>query len=263
VLVVRAGDRADYGLFARLFPELRVADPVPTSEQFAEQMLPLVVIAQDGEAPAGYAFWRCHGRNAHVGHIVVAPEARGRGVAGALLDDVRKRVRAAGCTRWSLNVKQDNAAAIRVYERMGMTIEQEGWAVDTTWAELEALSRPPSAASEPALVPPSEDATIAARFGVDAARLGQQRQKPGEVLYACYASGTPVAFAAFDPSFPVVHPIHVVKTDMAHAMLSALRRHARHEHVHVTVERDVALYEALLAVGGRLRHAFFRMGAAI
>ena len=234
---------------------------MPASEQFVGQMLPGVVIAEDDGAAVGYAFWRRYGTTAHVAHVVVAPEARGRRVAGALLEYLRDEARQQGCTRWALNVKQDNAAAIRAYERAGMTIEQEGWAVDVTWAELERLPGPSGGASQPALLPSSQDETIAARFGLDAARLGQLRSKAGEVLYACYAGVKPVAFAAFDPSFPVVYPLHVANTDLARTLFSALRRHARHDQVHVTVDGDRALYEALLAVGGQLRHMFFRMGA--
>jgi GNAT superfamily N-acetyltransferase len=261
--IVRLGSPADYGLIAHLFPELGVADPLPTSEHFAGHMLPRVVIADDDGTSVGYASWRCYGATAHVVNVVVAPEARGRGVAGALLEDVRGRVRAAGCTRWRLNVKQDNAVAIRVYERAAMAIEQEGWAVDVTWDELDALPGADGEVSEPAILSPSDDGAVASEFGVDAARLAQLREKPGEVIYARRAHGRPVAFAAFDPAYPGIHPIHVTRTDLARGLFAALRRHARHEHVHVAVEGNAALHEALRAVGGRLRHAFFRMGAPL
>ena len=260
---VRAADRADYEVFARLFGELQVPDPLLTSTEFAEQMLPCVAIAQEGATGVGYAYWRRYGEAAHLVQLVVDPGARGRGHAGALFEDVRERARAAGCVRWFLNVKQDNAAAIRVYQRGGMTVEQEGWMLDTTWTALGALSGQPSPACEPALVPPSADEVIATHFGIDAARLAQLRTKPGEVFYACYANGAPVAFAGFDPSLPGIYPIRAQRTDLLPALLGALRGHALHEHVHMAVEGNRALYEALHAAGGQLRAATFRMGARL
>lgn len=261
---VRSADVTDYALFARLFPELRVTDPLPSREQFAEHMLPNVVIVEDDAAAVGYAFWRCYGPTAHVGHVVVAPEARGRGLAGALLGDVRQRVRASGCTRWYLNVKQDNAPALRAYRKIGMAIEQEGWAVDATWEQLAGLSKGEQPATLlPQVVPPSDDATIAAHFGLDAERIAFLRRKPGEALYASYDDGVPVAFAAFDPHHPGIYPIYVATMDVACSLFNALTQHALHKHVHVAVEENRVLFEALCAVGGRLQHAFFRMGASL
>jgi GNAT superfamily N-acetyltransferase len=261
---VRNGDGGDYPVFARLFPELDVADPLPTSAQFAAQMLPNVLVGEVADVPAGYTYWRLYGRTAHVGHVVVAPEARGRGLARALLDEVRERVRAAGCTRWYLNVKKDNGPALRVYERVGMQVELEGWAIDVTWSRLGQLPRYPHRRPlKPAIVRASDDAAVAAHFGVDPERIAALRQKPDETLYALYDGRVPVAFGGFDPSFPGVYPICVARTDFAHALFLAFRRHARHEHVHVTVEGNRALYEMLRAAGGELRHAFVRMGAPL
>jgi GNAT superfamily N-acetyltransferase len=261
---VRSGDVMDYPLFARLFPELEVADPLPTGPQFATQMLPNVVVGEVDGVAAGYAHWRLYDRTAHVVHVVVGPEARRRGLARALLDEVRDRVRAAGCSRWYLNVKQDNVPAIRVYQRIGMNVEQEGWSLELAWSKLDELPRSEQPGPlECAIVPASDDATIAAQFGLDRGRIAALRQKPDEALYALYREGVPVAFGGFDPNFPGVYPVCVARTSFAHPLFRAFRRHARHEHVHVTVEGDRALYALLRAAGGELRHAFVRMGAAL
>jgi hypothetical protein len=172
-------------------------------------------------------------------------------------------VRASGCTRWYLNVLQGNAIAIRAYERIGMTIEQQGWSLDTTWAELEALPETEKPAHEPTRVQAADDAAIARQFGIDVARLEQLRNRPNTMVYACQADVEPVAFAAFDFTYPVVHPILATRLDVVPVLLRALRRHARYEHVHVTVDGNRVLYEALHATGGQLRHAFFRMGAPL
>ena len=49
----------------------------------------------------------------------VAPEARGRGVGGALIDAVDDWARGQGYRRIGLGVTTNNAAAIRLYERKG------------------------------------------------------------------------------------------------------------------------------------------------
>jgi GNAT superfamily N-acetyltransferase len=51
--------------------------------------------------------------------VAVVPNARGKGVGGALLDALLDRARADGHTALSLSVDRENAAAIHVYERHG------------------------------------------------------------------------------------------------------------------------------------------------
>src|SRR5437773_2813151 len=99
-LRTRVATAADYGAFARLFPELRVPDPLPSEEQFARRMLPRVLLlaGDDGET-IGYAFWQRYGRMAHVVQVVVDPRTRGRGGGAALMEAVRVEVVRAGCSR--------------------------------------------------------------------------------------------------------------------------------------------------------------------
>ena len=51
--------------------------------------------------------------------IAVADAARGRGLGEALAYAVERAARTRGCARLRLEVRQDNAGAIRLYERMG------------------------------------------------------------------------------------------------------------------------------------------------
>ncbi len=51
--------------------------------------------------------------------IAVAAEARGRGIATALLMDAATEALARGADRISLEVREDNSAAIRLYESLG------------------------------------------------------------------------------------------------------------------------------------------------
>ena len=51
--------------------------------------------------------------------VAVVPNARGKGVGGALLDALLERARAAGHAALSLCVDRENTGAIRVYEQHG------------------------------------------------------------------------------------------------------------------------------------------------
>jgi ribosomal protein S18 acetylase RimI-like enzyme len=51
--------------------------------------------------------------------LAVLPAARGAGVGRALLDAVAVRARALGCCKVTLEVREDNATARRLYERAG------------------------------------------------------------------------------------------------------------------------------------------------
>ena len=251
----------DYPRFARLFPELGVPDPVPSPEAFATRWLPRVVILQDEAGDAvGYSAWNVFGETFHVGNVVTAPEARRRGGGRALLEDLRRRARDAGCRRWYLNVKQANAVAIRLYERCGLAIEQEGWTLSATWASLATL---PRAAREIETYAPStdDDARIAPRFGLDVERIARARERGA--VFRALGGAVPLGFAAFDPSFPGVYPIRAARPELARALFDALRPFAKHEHVRVFVEADRALADALRGAGATLDFALYRMSGPL
>lgn len=60
-------------------------------------------------------------RIARLASIAVAPNRGGLGLGGRLLDAAEARVRAQGCDRLRLEVRADNGAGIRLYERRGYT----------------------------------------------------------------------------------------------------------------------------------------------
>ncbi len=55
----------------------------------------------------------------------VVPSYRGRGIAGAMLEEVKERVRELGVRRIVLEVLQSNASARRAYERAGFQVSRE------------------------------------------------------------------------------------------------------------------------------------------
>ena len=67
--------------------------------------------------------------NARILSIAVAPEARGQGVASQLIGSAIDYFKTQGVTRVRLEVRPDNAAAIRVYEKWGFT--RDGYTMDS------------------------------------------------------------------------------------------------------------------------------------
>ena len=57
--------------------------------------------------------------------LAVDDDRRGLGIGSALLDDVERRAREAGCRRLVLDVAADNPEAQKLYERRGMAVEAE------------------------------------------------------------------------------------------------------------------------------------------
>jgi len=259
----RPATASDHGTFARLFPELKVPDPVPTAEHFAATMLPRVLILCDGTEPIGYTFWNLYGTTAHVVHVAVDPRARGRGAGRALMDALRKTL--VGCTRWYLNVKRDNAPALALYTRCGFTIEHESWAMRLTWAQIANL--PTDASAVAATATPPDDEAIAGRFTLDRERIAMLRNKPATVLMTLRegASTTLVAFAAFDPTFPGFYPFRVTRPTLARPLFEACRPHAdqRFNYVNINVEADPALRDTLTTAGATLHFALVQMGAPL
>jgi GNAT superfamily N-acetyltransferase len=259
---VRMATDADYPVFCRLVPELAVPDPVPSAEDFAA-MLPRIVILEEDGAALGYAFWQIYGKATHVVHVVVDPRARGRRGGEALLGEVRRRATRAGCTRWSLNVKQDNRAAIRLYERCGFSVVQEGWGIRTTWVALASIPGAGHRLTVHPLVDATDDRTIATLFGIEVERIAHLRARPREVLLILRNGEEIVAFAGFAPAYPGIYPIRVKAIDLARPLFDALRPYAAVDHVYLSVEGDRPLFELLQAHGATLEHAMFRMHADI
>jgi GNAT superfamily N-acetyltransferase len=263
-LTIREATAADYPLFARLFPELAVPDPVPSSEAFATKMLPHVLVGLEGGADAGYAFFQLYGTTAHVVHLVVDPARRGRRIGEAMLADVRARAKAAGCTRAYLNVKRENASAIRLYVRCGFREEGTAWSLRVPWSIADGLDRD---ASTTAFVPaPSADAAIAERFNIPCERLALLRRRAGVAFMALRREGETVAFASFDPAYPGAYPFRAVGGELTGSLLAALRPfadHARFDFLHAAVEDDASVVQVLVSAGAEVLHEVTRMSTSL
>ena len=59
------------------------------------------------------------GKIVNIHDLVVLPEYRGMGVAGKILEAMENKARMTGCYKITLEVRSDNAKAMRLYRRMG------------------------------------------------------------------------------------------------------------------------------------------------
>lgn len=80
-------------------------------------------IARDavGEAVGFCAVWRVLDE-LHINNLAVLPEHRRAGVASALLDRVLTDGASRGAPRATLEVRQSNSAALKLYERFGFAV---------------------------------------------------------------------------------------------------------------------------------------------
>ncbi|MGH7437752.1 MAG: GNAT family N-acetyltransferase [Polyangiaceae bacterium] len=233
-----------------------------TVEEFGARMLPSVIILEEAGKPVGYAFWQVFGSRARVSHVVVDGRARGRGAGRALMEEIRRRVLAVACTRWSLNVKQANVPAIRLYKRCGLAIEQEGWEVRAEWSQLASL---PGPRGEVITYTPesAEDAVLATRLDEPPERLASLRGRAGMVFLGLREAGAPVGFAGFDPAFPRIYPIYVERVELARPLFDGLRLLARVSQVKVLIEGNRALFDSLQTSGAQVEQERYRMGGAL
>ena len=81
-----------------------------------------VIVARSVDAPTVLLGYLCRwivADEVQVLNIAVAPGARRRGVAGALLAEVRREARARGCAAVILEVRRSNVAARAFYSATG------------------------------------------------------------------------------------------------------------------------------------------------
>ena len=257
-LIARPATAADLDHFARLFPDLGVDDPLPTRERWERSLAPDTMFFEEGGAVVAYAYVQTLQAVGYVRHLVVDPAHRGRGVGRAVMDAVAARLRAAGCSRWCLNVKPDNAPALRLYRSAGMEVAYESTAFRFGWDLVERLPRGGRAVIARA-AEPGEDTAVEDAFGLPAGQLAAARARSGLVLLRLVDPAAPgdarVGIASFDPGFPGAFPFRVAASALAAPLLEALRPYARPEppYMQVVIEDDTALTHALIDAGATVQ----------
>jgi GNAT superfamily N-acetyltransferase len=247
---------ADYEAFACLFPELGIDDPLPDRARWEAEMLPGTIVIEHHDVVIAYAWLKVFDATGYVVNLVVDPGFRGRGVGGALMEAITRRLRAAGCSRWALNVKVDNAPALRLYERYGLARAYRSAMLSLLWDHIAVLPRDGApVAARP--IEPAEEGALEAAFSLPSGRLPDLRRR-GRALVRLVDPAHPadvaVGLACFDPSWPGAFPFRVARPGLAVPLLEALRSHARSgdTFLWLLVERDPALLECLRRDGGAL-----------
>jgi GNAT superfamily N-acetyltransferase len=265
VATLRPATAADYDAYVALVAELGIPDPVPGRDRFVDAIMPRVTIACDAAgAVVGYTTWRPYGATAHLVNIAVTPRVRGQRVGEQLMEAVRAQATAAGCTRWYLNVKRDNAAAIRLYERCGLRVAFAATSLDVAWTVADALPRSPGVTGD--LAAPDEDAAIGARFGHTTDRMAWLRTAGRRTMVVARAAGAVVGFAAFDPTHPGATPFNVASPDHAGDLFAACRPYAlldRFASIRITAEDAAALAAHLVAAGASVEYELLQLAAPL
>lgn len=242
----------DYAAFVRFFAELGVPDPIPERERWTENMLPTTGFLEQGRALVGYAYWQPQPPLGYVRHVVVAPEARGRGVGATLMAALKRELAQKACTRWCLNVKASNISARRLYQNVGMTDRYHSSALRLAWARVSEL---PAAASMVARVSPvSEDADLERHFGLPRGTLEVRRRQPEILVGVATNTAEPKqqgGLAVFDPTFPGAYPFRADSPEAARALLELLAswRDPDKPEVQLVIEDDAPLSAALVQAG--------------
>jgi ribosomal-protein-alanine N-acetyltransferase len=83
----------------------------------------LYLVAEENGKVLGSAGMRIILEEGDIDNVVVAKEARGRGIGKALLAELLREGKQAGCTAFTLEVRAGNAPAIALYEGAGFVSE--------------------------------------------------------------------------------------------------------------------------------------------
>jgi ribosomal-protein-alanine N-acetyltransferase len=82
----------------------------------------ILVVRTDGRPVVGFcAFWLVVDE-IHINNVAILPDLRGRGIGSALMAEVFTAARALGARRATLEVRESNEGARRLYERLGFAV---------------------------------------------------------------------------------------------------------------------------------------------
>lgn len=249
--MIRPARATDYGAYARLFRELGIDDPTPTDERWQAELMPQTLIDDRDGVVTGYAHVQQFGVIGYVRQLVVAEHARRAGHGTQMMIAVAAALRSAGVREWHLNVKSDNTAATRLYEKLGMRPEHRSTALRISWESAETL---PRADATVLPVAPEEDADIETALRLLVGQIAMTRRRERNVLRQLRDDRlAPVGFASFDPDFPGTRIFRVTSPALAWPLLQSLRPYARHADLALVIDDDEDLTQLLVDHGALVR----------
>lgn len=256
----------DHAAYLALFPELGVDEVVPGPDEWWAHMGPDTLIFEQAGAVVAYVYFQALAGEGYVRHVVVDPRHRGCGLGRRVMAAVADRLRAAGCTQWRLNVKPDNAAAVGLYQRVGMRVAYRSAALRLTFAAAADALPADDMSFRTCPIDPAEDAAIEAAHALPRGQLAQMRADERRVVLRLADPADPanvtLGLACFAPHFPGAFPFRVARPALARPLLAGMRRHALPEHedrVQLVIEDDDPLAQQLLAAGARMHLEFVHM----
>ena len=240
---------SDYPAFAALFRELGIDEPTPPFARWTSDLMRHTLVADDGVVRGYVSFYKL-GNAGHVKNLVVARDARNLGVGARLMSAAADMLGAVGASEWSLHVKANNAAAIYLYEKLGMRAEHRSTVVRLAWTDVAKL---PAELTTVTSASCEEDDDLERAFGLPSGRLAMVRRPDRVVLQLRDADLAVLGFGVFDPDFPGVTPFHVARPALAAPLLASFRKHARHDYVQIVVENHDELASTLCEAGATVR----------
>lgn len=122
-MIVRTMSKADTKEVAELEAEIF---SMPWSRQGFEDTLTmpnvLFLVAWEEEALAGYCGVYMAADEGEITNVAVKASFRKRGIGEYLVKELMKRAREEGVCRFILEVRESNAQAVRLYERLGFSV---------------------------------------------------------------------------------------------------------------------------------------------
>jgi len=250
MLTLRAANPTDYDLFALLFGELETGDFVLDRARWTSETMPHTLIAEADGRGVGYAYFECLRGLTYVRQLAVAKAARRNGVGNSLMAAMAQRSREVGICEWVLNVKPENVAALRLYERHGMRMEYAATSLRIPWSRALVL---PGAGAEVREIPEAEERAVEAAMHLLPGVCASTRDKPGRVLAQARIGRAIVGAAMFDPLFPGAFPFRVAQPEVAGDVLRYLHAFAERDFMQLVVENDAPLRASLLKAGAEVR----------
>lgn len=254
--VLRAATEGDYPWLLRFLPQLQTPDPLPSPELFRAQFLPRLHMfdPRPGGDPIGCAILDPLEDTVYVRVIVIDELARGQGAGLSLMRAIATWMRAEGRSRWCLNVKVDNAAAIALYERVGMRRAYESHALALAWDKVDALEVTHEIISSGEILP-AMDASVEREWELPAGQLAHWRAMPGQHLRGLFdADGRCVGLARANPAHPGMFPFRLRRAAHARALIESARPlFDERKPVGLVIEDDEPLAAMLLAQGAERR----------
>jgi ribosomal protein S18 acetylase RimI-like enzyme len=98
---------------------IKPSDSLPELRRVMERNPGLFLVAEAEGVVVGAVIGAWDGRRGWIYHLAVRPPARRRGIARMLMDEVERRLRAAGATKVNLLVERSNVAVADFYRTLG------------------------------------------------------------------------------------------------------------------------------------------------